>query len=266
MQAIAAADVAPADQREQVYAKEWTAGRDRLSKSGIFSDDTQFGDMSYRQAKEIALRRTSKENKNPVQQVEDARDQVNDLKTEYTHMEPNSPQAKQLLQKISDGEAAIKRMTAPTAPMVSLDRGDKVPSGYREKKDGTLEPIKGGPADKDKVPSGYENDPAKPGSLRPIPGGPADKDKHDVLQADALSAYKAAFPLGEMDPKSPKVADYVDDYIAKKSKGEKGLPRKDDVATRFASDKDMKGYTLGKDTPKGREVMDKGGKLVGHFQ
>src|ERR1019366_2257330 len=99
MTAIAAADVAPADQREQVYAKEWTAGRDRLSKSGIFSADTKFSDMSYKQAKEIALRRTTKENKNPVQQVEDARDQVNDLKTEYTHMEPNSPQAKQLLQK-----------------------------------------------------------------------------------------------------------------------------------------------------------------------
>jgi hypothetical protein len=79
--------------------------------------------MSYRQAKEIALRRTSKENKNPVQQVEDARDQVNDLKTEYTHMDANSPQAKQLLQKIADGEAAIKRMTAPTAPMVKISGG-----------------------------------------------------------------------------------------------------------------------------------------------
>jgi hypothetical protein len=266
MQAIAAADVAPADQREQVYAKEWTAGRDRLSKSGIFSADTQFGDMSYRQAKEIALRRTSNENKNPVQQVEDARDQVNDLKTEYTHMEPNSPQAKQLLQKISDGEAAIKRMTAPTAPMVSLDRGDKVPSGYREKKDGTLAPIKGGPADKDKVPSGYEQDPANPGGLRPIKGGPADKDKRDVMQADALAAYRAAYPLGEFDGKSPKVADYVDDYIKKKEAGEKGLPRKNDIAARFSADKEMKGMTLGKKTDKGTEVLDKNGKLVGHYQ
>ncbi len=244
MTAISAADIVPADQREQVYAKEWTAGRDRLKKSGIFSDDMQFKDMSYKQAKEIALRRASKESKNPVQQVEEARDQIDDMKTEYTNLEHGSPRAKQLLQKIQDGESAIKRMTAPTAPMVSLDKGDKVPSGY-------------------------EPDPAVKGKLRPIPGGPADKDKRDVLQADALAAYRARFPMGLMPEvygkNQPTPEDYTAEYIKNKEGGGKGMPQKDDTAKRFEADKAMKGMTLGKKTAKGIEVM-KDGKLVGYYQ
>lgn len=231
-QAISAADAAPTDQREQVYTKEWMAGRGRLKNSGLFSDDVQFNDMSYSRAKEIAMRRSTKESKNPVQQVEEARDMVNYMKTEYTHLEPNSPQAKQMLQKISDGEAAIKRMNAPTAPMVSM--GGKPPSGYRWSK-------------------------TDPGELEKITGGPADKPKRDVGQADEIARWRAENPfMTQGIPHAGEVS--FEQWNESRGKG----TQKGDVSARFEADPSMKGMTLGKTTPKGIEVL-KDGKIVGHY-
>jgi hypothetical protein len=249
-QAIAAADAAPADQREQVYAKEWTAGRDRLKKTGIFPDDVQFGDMSYKQAKEISMRRTSKENKNQVQQIEDARDQVNDLKTEYSHADPQSPQAKQLLQKIADGEAVIKKMAAPTAPMVNMG-GEKF-TNIQQQADGSFIGLNKASGKMEKVPAGE---------------GVTGKDRRDVYQADALAAYRARYPMGympEVYKGQPTPEEYTADYIKNKEKGGNGMPQKDEITTRFEADTAMKGMTLGKKTPQGYEVM-KDGKLIGHF-
>lgn len=209
-------------------------------KTGFFADDVQFADMSYKQAKEIALRRGAKEEKNPVKEIAAARDTINELKTEYSHLDPQSPQAAQIMEKIRDGEAALSRMKAPTEAM----SGDKPPSGYRWNKN-------------------------KPGELEKITGGPADKDARDVMQADALSAYRASYPMGFMPDiygkGQPTPEAYVEKYIQNKESGGKGLPKKDETVTRFEGDKEMKGMTLGKKTPKGHEVL-KGGKLVGYYQ
>ena len=204
MEAISAGDAAPPGQAEDAYQKVWNEQRQRLEKSGLFGESTQFSDLNYSAAKKHAVSFAAQ--KNPVQQIEDARDQVDELKKQYSQLpNPGVPEAKVLQQKITDGEAAISRMKAPTNTMI--DMGNKIPSGY-------------------------EKDPSAPGKLRAIPGGPADKDKHDVLQADALAAYRASYPMGYMGnlpgsiyKNQPTPEDYVAEYIKNKTENGKGMPK-----------------------------------------
>ena len=201
-EAVSVADQVPPSQREEAYQKKWAEGREQLKQSGYFPDNVKFNDMSYGAAKDILARRKAGGKENLLQQVGEAEDTLNEWKNQYSRMDANSPEAKQQLQKIRVGEQAIARMKAPTNPMISL--GGKPPSGYRWSA-------------------------TQPGELEKIPGGPADKPTHDVLQADALAAYRASYPMGYMpevygkDQQKPD--DFVADYIKGKEQGTKGIPK-----------------------------------------
>jgi hypothetical protein len=249
LKAIAAADSAHPGHEEETYQKTLNEGNLELRKGGLMPDSWQPSESDYHSAKKYSL--SYAEQKNPVQQVEEARDQINDLKTEYTHLEPGSPQAKQMLQKIQDGEAAINRMKAPTATMEG--EGKTKYSNIQQAADGSFIGLNKFTGKMEKIPSAE---------------GVQGKDRRDVLQADALSAYRARYPMGfmpEVYKGQPTPEEFTADYVKKKGGVDKVAPQKDDTAKRFEADKAMKGMTLGKKTDKGYEVM-KDGKLIGHFQ
>jgi hypothetical protein len=71
----------------------------------------------------------------------------------------------------------------------------EVPSGYRKRDDGVLEPTPGGPADpivqrREKVPTGYRNTPD--GGLEPIPGGPADPARKPDVTPEEMKKLRTA--------------------------------------------------------------------------
>ena len=111
--------------------------------------------------------------------------------------------------KGSDKEKSLKRQIADLTGIIN--RKERV----------------AGAAEDHKPPTGYRY---KPGGteLEPIPGGPAVKDRRDAMQADALSAYRARYPMGYMPDmygkNQPTPESYTEQYIANKEKGGKGPP------------------------------------------
>lgn len=125
---------------------------------------------------------------------------VENLKHQLDDLKPNDPARKPIIDQIRKVEAHIARLDR--MPGAAGEKADKAPSGYRYKKDGNLEKI---------------------------PGGPADKDHRDTLQADALAAYRAKYPNGYMPDMygktQPTPEDYTEQYVKNKEAGGKGLPK-----------------------------------------
>lgn len=109
------------------------------------------------------------------------------LKGDLAELAPGDPASASIKAQIAKVEGHLAR----------LDRmpgtGGKAPAGYRWKQDGSLEPI---------------------------PGGPATKERRDVMQADALAAYRARYPYGYMPDlygkKQQSPEDFTADYIKNK--------------------------------------------------
>ena len=241
LDAVGAADAAPAEKREEVYAAKWAEGRARLKKTGLFSEDTQFADMSYKQAKEILLRRGGKEDKNAVQDVANARDIINDLKTEYSHLDSKSPQAAQIMEKIRDGEEAIKRMKA-------------MPGGENKE-----------PSNIQTARILLENK-NNPDFINAFKMGKSSADPVGVTASALYKSYtdEDMWPSEIEDASQDEKVAYVRKLAGALHNKESGV-KKDEVVTRFEGDKDMEGMVLGKKTAKGYEVM-RGGKLAGYYQ
>lgn len=112
------------------------------------------------------------------------------LKGQIADLAPGDSGTASLKAQLAKVEAHIARMDR--MPGVGGTDG-KAPAGYRWKPDGTLEPI---------------------------PGGPATKERRDAQQADALAAYRARYPYGYMPDmygkKQPTPEDFTADYMKKK--------------------------------------------------
>lgn len=192
------------------FNKTLAAGYDELKTTGRggFTKDTQFKMLTPQEvgAKLIGHKERVEEQakKDTAARGEDTpiikeSKYLERLKGQLADLAPGDPGAASLKNQIATVQAHIARL-------------DRIP--------GTGE---------GKVPSGYEKDPDKPGALRPIPGGPASREKRDVLQADALAAYRASYPYGympEMYGKTqPKPEKYVEEYIKNKEGGAKSMPK-----------------------------------------
>ena len=226
------------------FNKALTGGYDDIKTSGRggFPKDTQFKMLtpeevgpkliSHKERMDMETKKKAAERGEETPIIKETR-YVEKLKGELADLAPGDPAAKSIAKQIADVQAHIVR----------LDRAAAVAG--------------------EKAPAGYEWDPAKPGALRPIAGGPAAKDKRDVLQADALSAYRAAYPYGYMPEQygktQPRPEKYVEEYIKNKEAGGKSMPKdvKGDapkVGNKAEFDKLKKGTTF-IDTRDGKEKV-----------
>ena len=174
------------------FNKALAGGYEDLKATGRggFSKDTQFKMLSPQEvgAKLITHKERVTEEAATARGEEDPfikeTKYAEKLKGDLAELAPGDPASASIKAQIAKVEGHLARLDRMPG---TGGEGGKAPAGYRWKADGSLEPI---------------------------PGGPATKDKRDVMQADALAAYRARYPYGYMPDMYGKTQPTPDDFTA----------------------------------------------------
>ena len=185
----------------------------RATGRGGFPKDTQFKMLTPQEVgaklithKERVAEEAAKGRGEETPIIKETR-YVEKLKGQLADLAPGDPGAASLKQQIAVVQGHIARM-------------DRIPGGQTERT---------------QPPANFRwVEPGNPAAgVVPIKGGPKDPEsapaRRDVLQADALAAYRARYPYGYMKEMygkdQPTPEEYTETYIKAKEGGGKGMPK-----------------------------------------